>query len=130
VNFFVDGRSTEKKLDMKTATSFFRDGRYPADFHRAAQPGGGEGVDIVFLAHPVAPGGNKDGKVNNYVLDPTSADFSTFCLLYTNFVNQTIGGLYPNPTGVLRRNLAKNLRFFYSGIATAGCEELFPYGKP
>ncbi|KAJ2936545.1 heme-thiolate peroxidase, partial [Candolleomyces eurysporus] len=129
VNFFVDGRSTEKKLDMEAATSFIRDGKYPQDFHRAAQPSSTEGIDIVASAHPVAPGENRDGKINNYVPDPTSADFSTFCLLYTNFVNQTIGGLYPNPTGVLRRNLIKNLRFFYSGIADAGCEELFPYGQ-
>ncbi|RXW15742.1 heme-thiolate peroxidase [Candolleomyces aberdarensis] len=129
VNFFVDGRSTEKKLDMEAAALFFRDGKYPTDFHRAAQPSGTEGVDMVFMVHPIAPGGNQDDKVNNYVLDPTSADFDTFCLLYTNFVNQTIRGLYPNPTGVLRRNLIKNLGFFYSGIADAGCEELFPYGK-
>ncbi|RXW14876.1 heme-thiolate peroxidase [Candolleomyces aberdarensis] len=130
VNFFVDGRSTEKKLDMEAGALFFRDGKYPTDFHRAAQPSGTEGVDMVFMVHPIAPGGgDRDNKVNNYVLDPTSADFDTFCLLYTNFVNQTIRGLYPNPTGVLRRNLIKNLGFFYSGIADAGCEELFPYGK-
>ncbi|KAJ2914374.1 heme-thiolate peroxidase, partial [Candolleomyces efflorescens] len=129
VNFFVDGRSAEKKLAMQNATLFFRDGKFPADFHRASQPSSTEGIDIVASAHPVAPGENRDGKINNYVPDPTSADFSTFCLLYTNFVNQTIGGLYPNPTGVLRRNLAKNLRFFYSGIANAGCVELFPYGQ-
>ncbi|KAJ2923960.1 heme-thiolate peroxidase, partial [Candolleomyces eurysporus] len=129
VNFFVDGRSTERKLDMETATLFFRDSKYPTDFHRAAQPSGAEGVEVVFMAHPIAPGRNLDNKVNNYVLDPTSADFNTFCLLYTNFVNQTIRGLYPNPTGILRRNLIKNLGFFYSGIADAGCEEQFPYGR-
>ncbi|RXW11276.1 hypothetical protein EST38_g14579 [Candolleomyces aberdarensis] len=84
---------------------------------------------MVFIAHPIAPGGNRDDKINSYVLDPTSADFNTFCLLYTNFVNQTIRGLYPNPTGILRRNLIKNLGFFYSGIADAGCEEIFPYGQ-
>ncbi|RXW13620.1 hypothetical protein EST38_g12234 [Candolleomyces aberdarensis] len=129
VNFFVDGRSSEKKLDMEAATSFFRDGRYPPDFYRAPQPSGGEGIGIIFLAHPVAPGENRDGKVNNYVLDPTSADFSNFCLLYTNFVNKTVRGLYPSPTGILRRNLIKNLGFFYSGIKDLGCEEIFPYGK-
>ncbi|KAJ2911500.1 heme-thiolate peroxidase, partial [Candolleomyces efflorescens] len=130
VNFFVDGRSTEKKLDMESALSFFRDGKYPVDFHRAALPSDIEGLGIVASAHPVPPGGNRDGKVNNYVPDPTSADLDSFCLLYTNFVNQVVRGLYPNPTGILRRNLIKNLHFFYSGIAVEdGCEEIFPYGQ-
>jgi hypothetical protein len=114
---------------MESALSFFRDGKYPTDFHRAAQPSDTEGIDIVASTHPVLPGGNHDGEVNNYVHDPTSADFDTFCLLYTNFVNQIVHGLYPNPTGILRRNLIKNLHFFYIGIADAGCEEIFPYGQ-
>ncbi|RXW16171.1 heme-thiolate peroxidase [Candolleomyces aberdarensis] len=129
VNFFVDGRSTEKKLNMDDATLFFRDGKFPNDFHRASKPSATEGINLIFEAHPIAPGENQDGKVNNYVPDPTSADFGSFCLLYTNFVNQTVGGLYPNPTGILRKNLIKNLHFFFTGIEGAGCEELFPYGQ-
>jgi hypothetical protein len=51
--------------------------------------------------------------VNTYTPDPTSADFNNFSALYTNFVNETVKGLYPNPKGVLRRNLIINLGHFH-----------------
>ncbi|RXW14784.1 heme-thiolate peroxidase [Candolleomyces aberdarensis] len=114
INFFVDGRRTDGKLSIPDARSFFKYGKFPRDFYRAAQPVANEGTDKVFLAHPVMPGGNADGKVNNYVLDPTSADFNNVCRAYESVVAQ-VQELYPNPTGLLRKNLIKNLQYLYIG---------------
>ncbi|KAG2011105.1 hypothetical protein CC2G_011255 [Coprinopsis cinerea AmutBmut pab1-1] len=77
INFFTDGRlftsnTTAPGPDMDSALSFFRDHRYPKDFHRAPVPSGARGLDVVAAAYPIQPGYNADGKVNNYVLDPTS----------------------------------------------------------
>ncbi|KAF9448649.1 Cloroperoxidase [Macrolepiota fuliginosa MF-IS2] len=127
VNFFVDGRQGDGQLDLDVARGFFQDMRMPDDFHRASQPMGADGIDIIAAAHPIAPGRNVNG-VNNYVPDPTSANFTTFCLLYQNFVNQTIRGLYPNPTGTLKKALNTNLGFFYDGFGDPECPQLFPYG--
>ncbi|KAJ2925817.1 heme-thiolate peroxidase, partial [Candolleomyces eurysporus] len=130
INFFVDGRKTDKKLDMDSARSFFKDMKFPPNFFRSPMPMSTEGLDDIFLMHPFLPGGNVDGKVNNFVVDPTSATFETDCVLYEDILN-TVKGLYPNPTGVLRRNLIKNLRFFYDGFSGVfdGCAEQFPYGQ-
>ncbi|RXW14104.1 heme-thiolate peroxidase [Candolleomyces aberdarensis] len=129
INLFVDGRQTERKLSMDHAASFFRDMKFPPDFHRAAQPSSGAGIEQVIAAYPWLPGGNADGQLNNYVVDPTSADFTNPCGLYT-FVIGSVQELYPNPTGILRRNLIKNLGYWYAGgFASAGCTELFPYGQ-
>jgi hypothetical protein len=65
--------------------------------------------------HPFPPGGNVDGRVNNFVVDPASADFMKPCVLYEDILS-TVQGLYPNPTGVLRRNLIKNVCYFYTGF--------------
>jgi hypothetical protein len=112
---------------MDAAASFFRDMRFPDDFHRASQPLSGAGdVEQVIGPHPWLPGGNADGKVNNYVVDPTSADFNNPCRLYSHVVG-TVVELYPNPTGNLKRNLIKNLHYWYTGV-NGGCSELFPYG--
>ena len=131
--FFVDGRITERTtagLDMTNATLFFRDSKFPVDFWRAPAPTAGTGMDEIFAAYPIAAGRNMNG-INTYTPDPTSGDFSNVCGLYTNLVNKTIKGLYPNPTGVLRRNLIINLGFFYNAFGGRGasCPELFPYGK-
>ncbi|KAJ2915557.1 heme-thiolate peroxidase, partial [Candolleomyces efflorescens] len=129
INFFVDGRETERKLSMEAALSFFRDMRFPPDFHRSSHPTSSEGLDQVFLAHPWLPGGNADGKVNNYVVDPTSVNFTDPCGLYV-FVVGAVQEMYPKPTGVLRRNLIKNLGFLYnSGFSQLQCAELHPYGQ-
>ncbi|KAF5336406.1 hypothetical protein D9611_006738 [Ephemerocybe angulata] len=128
IEFFVDGRNPVRALSMDNATLFFRDSKFPVDFFRAAAPTGGTLAVEIFNAHPIAAGKNVNG-INTFTPDPTSADFSSFCLLYTNFVTKTVGGLYPNPTGVLRRNLIINLGFFYDAIDGVGCTELFPYGK-
>ncbi|KAF8882912.1 hypothetical protein CPB84DRAFT_1965294 [Gymnopilus junonius] len=103
--------------------------RMPDDFFRANGTRSTEGFDDVVAAHPIQPGRNVD-RVNNYVLDPTSADFSDsgFCLLYTNFVNQTVRSLYPTPTGALRSALNKNLDFFFRGMDGSGCTQIFPFG--
>ncbi len=127
INFFVDGRRSDKQLDLGVARSFFQDMQMPDDFHRASQPIGADGLDLVAAAHPIPPGANVGG-VDNYVSDPTSANFSTFCLLYENFVNKTIVGLYPQPTGALRRALNVNLNLFYDPIRDE-CNQVFPYGR-
>ncbi len=128
INFFVDGRKVDRQLDLDVARGFFQDMRMPKDFHRASQPSGADGIAVIAAAHPLQPGANV-GRVNNYVLDPTSADFSSFCLLYENFVNKTIHSLYPNPTGVLRKALNFNLNFFFEGFEGDGCQQVFPYGR-
>ncbi|KAJ2921464.1 heme-thiolate peroxidase, partial [Candolleomyces eurysporus] len=131
INFFVDGRKTNKKLDMDSARSFFRDMRFPPDFFRSAMPMSNNGIIDVFLMHPFLPGGNLDGKVNNFAVDPASADFRTPCVLYEDILN-TVKSLYPNPTGVLRRNLIKNLHYLYLGVVAvlgSECMEQFPYGQ-
>ncbi|KIJ42636.1 hypothetical protein M422DRAFT_170825, partial [Sphaerobolus stellatus SS14] len=106
--FFVDGRKADGQLSMKDALGFFRDGRMPDDFHRADASKTSDlvdnGVDAIFTAHPVQPGGN-NGTVNSYTLDPNSAGINDTCKGYTDFVNVTVRSLYPNPQGALRNNL-------------------------
>ena len=103
----------------------------PDGFFRAKSPIGldeiGQGIDVVFAANPIQPGANKG--VGNYVLDPASANLSQFCLLYTNYVNNTVRSLYPSPKGILRDALNANLDNFYSAIANQGCTQFFPYGQ-
>jgi hypothetical protein len=129
--FFVDGRVSNLSLSIPNARRFFQDMHMPDDFFRAKSPIGlneiGEGIDIIFAATPIQPGANQG--VGNYVLDPASANLSQFCLLYTNFVNQTVRSLYPNPTGILRDALNANLNNFYSPLANQGCTQFFPYGQ-
>ncbi|KAF5319109.1 hypothetical protein D9611_014108 [Ephemerocybe angulata] len=130
IDALVDGRSTERKLDMDAALGYFRDYKMPTDFYRAPQPvGGNELAAQIFMAHPTVPGKNTAG-VNSYTPDPTSATIADFCGVYSNFVNRTVQGLYPNPTGILKRNLILNLEYIYLGTpSAAGCEQLFPYGQ-
>lgn len=128
IAFFIDGRQKGGQLDLKDALSFFRDMRFPDGFFRADSPRGTEGIDIVAAAHPVSPGANQ-GKINTYTPDPNSADFSTFCKLYVDFVNNTVKGLYPSPKGVLREALNRNLGFLYEFIDDPTCPQVFPYGK-
>ncbi|RXW16450.1 hypothetical protein EST38_g9398 [Candolleomyces aberdarensis] len=112
------------------SSPIIRDSLFPPDFHRAAQPSSNEGIPQVLAPHPWLPGGNADGEVNNYVADPDSADFQHLCRMYTNVVENVVG-LYPNPTGILKRNLIKNLHYWYTGVNVTfgGCTELFPYGQ-
>ncbi|KAF5314631.1 hypothetical protein D9611_007146 [Ephemerocybe angulata] len=138
--FFVDGRSAidattglNKGLHISNATLFFKDNRFPKDFWRAPKPSSANGIVQVFTAHPIAPGKNA-GKVNSYTVDPNSGSFTNFCALYYNFVNQTVKTLYPNPTGILKRNLAINLGYLYESLptlpgSTVKCDQLFPYGE-
>ncbi|KAH9477879.1 Aromatic peroxygenase [Psilocybe cubensis] len=129
VNFFIDGRRTDGQLDMTTARGFFQDSRMPDGFFRHNGSIGIDGLGQVFNPHPIAPGRNVNG-VNTYTLDPTSADFTDFCLLYTNFVNETVRNLYPNPTGILRQALNTNLGFlFQTGFEDSGCVQIFPFGQ-
>ncbi|KAF7777749.1 hypothetical protein Agabi119p4_3821 [Agaricus bisporus var. burnettii] len=127
INFFIDGRQGDGQLDLDVARGFFQNMRMPDGFHRASMPTGLEGLAEIASVHPISPGANVNG-VNTYTFDPSSADFTTFCLLYVNFVNQTVRSLYPEPTGNLKKALKKNLEFLY-GPFSDQCSQVFPYGK-
>ncbi|KAH6905634.1 Chloroperoxidase [Coprinopsis sp. MPI-PUGE-AT-0042] len=128
LNFFRDGRIADGKLDLASAESFFIQERFPKDFHRKPTPGGVEGFDYLAERANILPGRN-NGTVNNYVPDPDSANFGTFCLLYQNFVSKTIKGLYPNPKGLLKYALNTHLDYFYKGFGVPTCPQVFPWGK-
>lgn len=129
--YFVDGRISNGQLNLTDARGFFQNSEMPTDFFRANRSIGfseiGENIVTIFAVHPIQPGGNQG--VGNYVLNPASANFSDFCLLYVNFVNETVRSLYPEPKGVLRKALNANLDNFYSPLAGSGCPQVFPFGK-
>lgn len=129
---FVDGRVSDGQLDMTNARGFFEHSRFPDNFWRTNITLGLEylrdNFPAVQDAHPIQPG--KNHGLNNYVLDPTSPDMSGgFCALYTKFVNETVKGLYPNPKGVLRSAVKRNLRYLFTSLDGFGCTEQFPYGQ-
>ncbi|KAF8996882.1 hypothetical protein BDQ17DRAFT_1363839, partial [Cyathus striatus] len=126
--FFVDSRKTDVELDMTTARGFFQNSQMPDGFFCSNRTITSN-ITTVFSAHPIQPGKNEG--VGNYVLDPTSTSFQgDGCLLYTNFVNQTVWLLYPNPGGVLLDALNQNLDYFSSPLVNSTCTQVFPYGKP
>ena len=130
VNFFIDRRQKDGQLDLDDARNFFQHHRMPDNFHRAPEPRGFEGLDIVVNAHPIMPGHNVGG-VNTYTPDPNAPSFTNdpnLCGAYEDFILNTVLPLYPNPTGKLRKALNKNLDFFYQTLGGA-CEQMFPYGK-
>ncbi|KAF8993190.1 Chloroperoxidase [Cyathus striatus] len=133
IAFFVDGRKNDGQLPVDVARGFFQESRMPDGFFRhngsISTADIGQGIAEVFTPHPIEPGRNVGG-VNNFTLDPTSADFSTFCLLYQNFVDQTVKSLYPNPKGILLDALNRNLDFLFSPIKGSGCSQVFPFGQP
>ncbi|EAU87196.2 hypothetical protein CC1G_10475 [Coprinopsis cinerea okayama7 len=104
-----------------------QDEKFPDDFHRAPGPFSFEGLGYLVTRRPMPPGRNVGG-VDNYVPDPNSADFNSFCKMYEDFVNDIVVALYPNPTGLLRRNLIKNLEYFWTGMFDPACTEVKPYG--
>jgi unspecific peroxygenase len=128
--FFVDGRVSDLSLNMADARGFFQESRMPDGFHRAKAPMGlndiGAYTNIIFQSHPIQPGVNEG--IGNYVPDPASANLSELCLLYTNFVNNTVRSLYPSPTGILRDALDANLNNFFSALEQHGCTQFFPWG--
>ncbi|TFK31794.1 Chloroperoxidase [Crucibulum laeve] len=130
IAFFVDGRKADGQLDLITARGFFQDSTFPTGFFRSGISTGfnevGAGIAQVFIPHPFAPGRNQG--VGNYVPDPNSANFSQFCKLYTDFVQQTVVGLYPSPTGALLTALKANLGFLHGPLGS-NCPEVFPYGQ-
>ena len=118
---------------MTVARGFFQNSSMPDGFFRANRSIGlndaGDLIGTVFSAHPIQPGKNQGG-VNNFVFDPTSANLtSSGCLGYTNFVNQIVRPLYPNPTGDLRDALNINLDNFYIPLKDTGCTQIFPFGQ-
>ena len=116
---------------MTNARGFFQHSEMPKGFFRAKQPFGfseiNAAADIILRAHPTSPGRNQG--VGNYVLDPTSANLDQICLLYTNFVNETVRSLYPSPTGVLLHALNRNLDNLFHSVEAQGCTQFFPYNK-
>ena len=82
----------------------------------------------IFSAHPTEPGKNQ-GDINNYVFDTTSVSFTSACLLYYNFVNQTVRSLYPDPTGAFRDALNFGLNIFYGPLEDRNCMHVFPFGQ-
>ena len=131
--FFVDGRISDGQLNLTVARGFFQNSSMPDGFFRANKSIGlteiNDPLTAVFNAHPIQPGKNQ-GRINNYVFDPTSASFTNNpCLLYNNFVNETVRSLYPNPTGALRDALNFNLDNFYSILKGSACPQIFPFGK-
>ena len=131
--FFVDGRVSNGQLDLTVARGFFQNSSMPDGFFRANRSIDfneiNDPISIVFGAHPIQPGKNQGG-VNNYVVDPTSAGFNGDpCLLYINFVNETVRSLYPNPTGALRDALNFNLDIFHGSLQDPNCSQIFPFGQ-
>ncbi|EKM78506.1 hypothetical protein AGABI1DRAFT_114754 [Agaricus bisporus var. burnettii JB137-S8] len=130
VNLFTDGRRDDGQVPLEDTRSFFQDARMPDGFHRAAKPYGLEGTDVVFAAHPFTPGSNVNG-INSYETDTTSPDFGTDpdgCIQYAQFINEAVAPLYPNATGILRRNLNLNLQYYFDTFG-GKCEQIFPFGK-
>jgi hypothetical protein len=84
-------------------------------------------MEEIMAAHPVRPCRNLDGKINNCVVHEPSPSEASGCGLYNHFIDEVIA-LYPNPKGVLRRNLIINMHYFYL-VFENDCEELFPYGR-
>jgi len=130
-NFFVDGWKTGEdalQLGMEDAETFFKTNRYPQGFFRANNPSASEGSEIIFAAHPTVPGKNVAG-VNAFTEDQSMGNIFDPCKVYTGLANTILPGLYPNPTGVLRRNLKINLQFLYdSGPGFTSCPQQFTYG--
>lgn len=132
--FFTDGRRTEPgekfHLDMVTAERFLKEMHMPDDFHRPAQPIQGES-GFLFTHRPIQPGRNANG-VNTFQVDESLGSLVDFCGFYTQFVNVTVRGFYPNPKGVLKRNLNINLQFLYDNLPVPPpnpCTQVFPYGR-
>ncbi|KAH9474945.1 Aromatic peroxygenase [Psilocybe cubensis] len=130
INFFIDGRQTDRQLDLDDARSFLQNMRFPDDFHRRNGSIGADEMRDIAAIHPINPGRNV-GKVNNYVEDPTSAGLADSCKLYSSFVTDIVQKLYPAPTGNLRKALKINLDYFYNSIPVTipGCAQVFPYGS-
>jgi unspecific peroxygenase len=116
---------------LTNARGFFQNNQMPADFFRANRSIGlddiGYNMRILFNVHPIKPGRNEGG--GSYVPDPNSATLGDTCLLYTNFVNQTVRSLYPEPTGDLLHALNDNLDNFYGPLKESDCSQIFPFGK-
>ena len=130
---FTDGRKTGAEagqLEMASAESFFKDARFPEDFHRPTAPVVGLGAIEIFSTHPTEPGRNVNG-VNIFEVDHSLGGLSDPCAFYNGFINDKVLRQYPNPTGLLRSNLNKYLDLFYleGGFPSLDCEQLFPYDQ-
>ncbi|KAF8491393.1 hypothetical protein JB92DRAFT_2835628 [Gautieria morchelliformis] len=103
---------------MTAARSFFRANRSISL--------GDVNVGPIFAAHPLEPGASHG--VGNYVPDPTSAKLGQFCLLYTNFINDAVRSLSPNPIRDVRTAINTNLDFFLPSLRRVTAQ-VFPFGR-
>jgi len=134
LKFFVDGRVNNDSLNLTVARGFFQNSQMPDGFFRRNGTFGlttiGNDLGDIFTLAPTFPGRNQG--VGNFVLDPTSPDFSTpdvLCQLYLEFANGTVPKLYPDPTPALRKALNINLDNFFEVVSGGGCTKVFPFGK-
>ncbi|KIJ42071.1 hypothetical protein M422DRAFT_171459 [Sphaerobolus stellatus SS14] len=130
--FFVDGRLNNRQLTIDAARHFFDFQMMPTGFFRQPAPVNFTIVDplvsFLFNKHPFSPGVNQ-GK-NNFILQPQTPPLSDFCGIYEDIVLRVIPGQYPNPTGVLRDAINKNLGFFFGAVsAEHNCTQVFPFGR-
>ncbi|TFK23902.1 aromatic peroxygenase precursor [Coprinopsis marcescibilis] len=137
-SMFVDGRVSgplAAHLDMKPAESFFMNMRYPRGFFRASKPGSAdaESIPVVLGNDPTRVGfqaGRNVRGVKTFVADGSQGSLFSICTFYEFFVGKRIKGIYPNPTGVLRRNLNMNLQFLFDSLSDqTNCTQMFPYGR-
>jgi hypothetical protein len=73
------------------------------------------------------PGSKRGRKLNNCVVQELSPSEAGRCGVYNYFID-VARALYPNPKGVLRRNLIINTHYFYL-VFKADCKGLFPYRR-
>ena len=102
----------------------------PQGFWRTGTPWGldevGAGMGMLYRAYPIPPGAN-NGTVDSYTPDLASARLHQFCQLYTDYVNVTVRGLYPNAKGALLAALNKNLDYLYSALEETPCPQVPPF---
>lgn len=133
IAFFVDGRRTgaeRLRLDPADARGFFESARMPPGFWRTGSPWTldqiGAAIYMLYRAHPMPPGSN-NGTVDSYTPDPTSARLHQFCEMYTDYVNVTVRGLYPDAKGALLAALNKNLDYLYGALGKTPCPQVPPF---
>ncbi|TFK17846.1 hypothetical protein FA15DRAFT_661152 [Coprinopsis marcescibilis] len=132
-SIFVDGRVSgplAAHLDMKAGESFFMNMRYPWSFFRASKPGtaDAESIPAPLGSDPMRLGfqaGRNVNGVKSFEVDESQGSLLSICTFYKFFVGKRLQGLYPNPTGVLWRNLNLNLQL----SDQINCTQVFPYGR-
>ncbi|KAG5650983.1 hypothetical protein H0H81_010330 [Sphagnurus paluster] len=103
LEFMANG--TDGILTVPTLTSFFRDQKFPDNWHRRPTVATfnivGETSFNVYSPYPVGPGANNADGV--YV--PNGDDVLDVCILYNNLVAVKLPAVLLNTTGLLRENI-------------------------